>query len=701
MKISENFTIIPIFHSRINFAKRVSEVFNSFNPDVIAIELPGDLKDKVISAVKRLPYLSVVGYIQNDILPDAHVIEHGDVDGNLQYDLVFDKVYTFVPIHPGDGIVESIRLGLENGKEIEFIDLNIDDDTEREKVPDDHVYELLEDHDRIEELLMSHLSKSDVNSKSYERELFMASKLQDLMLTGKRILAVVGFAHLSRIKEMIEQNEKVMDYKYDKHEVQEIFNVFSCSSEIIIEEIPYFEYLYELWRILERGDYEGDLVKDLVYSKFLFYILLDKFHSEMDSNGDMNPGKILEKIEDFAAHYKDDDRWTRVLKKTTELEIKILRRKKFSRQVALTLLFSTTNLMYEQYYLREPIRLLESRFMMQYLRNWSFLQDRLFPTFPQVVIAAKNFSNDEYAGILFDNARLYPFIDLSNELKTIFHGPYLKIKDKDRLFLRSRYPTSLRSWRSLPIKRKPKERYPGEWNVIWNKNFDGFCSFPPEDKVEEEYFGMLRRKTQEIIENRRTKIQEFKSSLLDGIDYRETIRYRPLKKIFVKELLPIYGRVGSVVVIFDKDTNDRRFPNKITWWAEHDKESDMAFYSTLPEHNLIGPGIARVEVGGLVSIYPPKHIPPIWPYYEVEPEKLKKYEILIKAAIEFSSGKYIPYIAKDPPLRRHQIAALESGKVLIHIPFWRLNNDSLNQIKYLHILKQKKIRDIARDYIFL
>ena len=43
----------------------------------------------------------------------------------------------------------------------------------------------------------------------------------------------------------------------------------------------------------------------------------------------------------------------------------------------------------------------------------------------------------------------------------------------------------------------------------------------------------------------------------------------------------MHGEVGSVVVIFDEDRDDR-YNYMTTWLGEHQNESDMAFYSTHP-----------------------------------------------------------------------------------------------------------------------
>ena len=52
-------------------------------------------------------------------------------------------------------------------------------------------------------------------------------------------------------------------------------------------------------------------------------------------------------------------------------------------------------------------------------------------------------------------------------------------------------------------------------------------------------------------------------------------------QIYVRKFQKIHGEVGSVIVIFDEDRDDR-YPYMTTWLGEHQNESDMAFYSTYP-----------------------------------------------------------------------------------------------------------------------
>ena len=108
----------------------------------------------------------------------------------------------------------------------------------------------------------------------------------------------------------------------------------------------------------------------------------------------------------------------------------------------------------------------------------------------------------------------------------------------------------------------------------------------------------------------------FTTSLLDGLDVKETLRHLVENKIYVREERSVRGQVGSVVFIFDEDEPSKdqaeRFPWKITWLGEHDQESDMAFYATPAGETVVGPGISRCEYGGFVLSYPPWRMVDVW-----------------------------------------------------------------------------------------
>ena len=189
-----------------------------------------------------------------------------------------------------------------------------------------------------------------------------------------------------------------------------------------------------------------------------------------------------------------------------------------------------------------------------------------------------------------------------------------------KIRLRRRLPKPKQRLRPLGLKPRKKEKFPGEWA----KQIDGnaICSYPPEDIVVEDFGRFLQKKAKSILSEERVRMEPFTTSVLDGIDLRETIRHWHESKIYVRQFDKIAGEVGSVVVIFDEDRDDR-YPWLTTWLGEHANESDMAFYSTDPFGNLVGPGIGRAEYGGFLMSLPPRRMLDVWndPDYEFAAEQ--------------------------------------------------------------------------------
>ncbi|PYT10907.1 MAG: hypothetical protein DMG59_27835, partial [Acidobacteria bacterium] len=108
-----------------------------------------------------------------------------------------------------------------------------------------------------------------------------------------------------------------------------------------------------------------------------------------------------------------------------------------------------------------------------------------------------------------------------------------------------------------PVGLKPRrrEKFSGEW--ARQTTGDAICSYPPEDLVIEEYGRFLKKKAKAILSEERVRVEPFTTSILDGIDIRETIRNWHRRKIFVRQADRLAGEVGALVVIFDEDRVDR------------------------------------------------------------------------------------------------------------------------------------------------
>src|SRR6185295_4793095 len=130
-----------------------------------------------------------------------------------------------------------------------------------------------------------------------------------------------------------------------------------------------------------------------------------------------------------------------------------------------------------------------------------------------------------------------------------------------RILLRRRLHRPKLRTKPRGLKGRKKEARPGEWLEAFDGR--GLCSYPPEDIVVEGYGQYLRKKGRSVLAEERSRVEPFTTSLLDGVDVRETIRNWHLSaegpRIFVREAGRVAGDVGSVVVVFDED-RDERYP---------------------------------------------------------------------------------------------------------------------------------------------
>jgi hypothetical protein len=268
--------------------------------------------------------------------------------------------------------------------------------------------------------------------------------------------------------------------------------------------------------------------------------------------------------------------------------------------------------------------------------------------------------------------------------------------DTKKIRLRRRLPSPKRRLRPVGLKPRKKEKFAGEWA----SQLDGaaICSYPPEDIVIEDYGRFLKKKGKSILSEERSRTEPFTTSILDGIDIRETIRNWHEGRIYVRQFQKIAGEVGSVIVIFDEDSGNR-YNYLTTWLGENQNESDMAFYSTFPFDNMVGPGIGRGEYGGFLMSLPPRRMYDVWqdPDYafaETKPERL------LLAGLDYSIHRHVVYVAAKPPRSIFRSIAARLNRTIIYIPIGQLSPVTMKKLRVVHVLDGYDKRQIAKEYIW-
>ena len=337
------------------------------------------------------------------------------------------------------------------------------------------------------------------------------------------------------------------------------------------------------------------------------------------------------------------------------------------------------------------------RAIAKYSRNLAMVNGELTCGVFDMCVAARSVVDDNYGWEVWESASRYPAQQEHTAIETVRLSADEVWRGTKRVRLRRRLPRHKQQLRPSGLKKRKTEQFPGEWAQQLNGN--AICSYPPEDFVVENYGRFLKQRAKSILSEERERVEPFTTSMLDGIDIRETIRNWHAGKIWVRHQERIHGDVGSVIVIFDEDRQSERYPWLTTWLGEHQNESDMAFYSTDPYSHLVGPGIGRAEYGGFLMSLPPRRMSDVWgdPDYDLAETKAER---LLLAGIDYSIGRLVVYAAPKPPRSLFRSIAARMGHQILYIPLGQLSSDKLKKVRVVHVLDGYERRQQAKDYIW-
>ncbi|HEX4771333.1 MAG TPA: hypothetical protein VH351_10900 [Bryobacteraceae bacterium] len=339
----------------------------------------------------------------------------------------------------------------------------------------------------------------------------------------------------------------------------------------------------------------------------------------------------------------------------------------------------------------------QRRSLAKFTRNLAMLDAHLIPGIYDLALGARSIVDDNYAYEVWQMANRFS-AQLTDDppLETLnLSGEDVWIHTR-KIRIRRRLPRMKQMLKPHGIKQRKREKFKGEWA----SQTDGtsICSYPPEDIVIENYGKFLKRYAKSMVSDERSRVEKFMTSVLDGIDIRETIRNWHEGSLYVREVGRFSGDIGALVIIFDED-RDNRYTYLTTWLGEHQNESDMAFYSTQPFDHVVGPGIGRAEYGGLLMTLPPRRMFDIWSDFDYDMAETKA-ERLLMAALDYSMERHVLYISAKPPRSMFRQLAARANRKIVYIPVGQLSPAKIKKIRVVHVLDSHTRRPEAREYIW-
>jgi len=639
---------LPILHNRMEFAWLVHQAVHEVKPDCIALELPPGLEATFTRAVARLPQISAIRYS----LPHSKTKEHVE----------------WLLVEPADPFAEAGRLAHENGIPLKLIDPDTNGYSElHQQLPDPYAIHRI-GLGAYYRAFCTIPEASEPGLEDIIREQGMALRLQQLGKQYQRILFVCGMSHLERIKKQFSAPQAAPMLRQSTKEAS-LFNLHPDSCRELLDEFPFLSAVYEHRRnpFPDEPDDAGstlrkrysafELIKggkqDLTEQQLLDHAILRSVrHSGPEGSFPDRQRIILRLFMEAARHYRQET--------------------------------------------GESVHHWQKRNFFRYLRNYAAISGILMPDLYQILTAARSCVDDNFGYAVHRLAVSYPWQREEAEIPTICLTPEDLWSGVRRIRFRPREQRR-KGLSQFGFLNRRKEKGPGEWL----EGFDdpSVCSWTPEDLAVERYGEFLKQKGTILKAEEQARVEPFSSSLLDGIDLKETLRNIHDGRVYVRETRRGRGDVGVVVVIFDEDHQNNRFPYMTTWLGEHDQESDMAFYATRPEDNIVGPGICRCEYGGFMLSYPPRRLDDIWhdPDYRYAHSKS---ELLLLAALDYTREKQVVYVAARPPRSMFRQIASRLGRSIIYIPIGSLSPVTLKKLRVMHILSGKDKRQIAAKYIW-
>jgi hypothetical protein len=338
----------------------------------------------------------------------------------------------------------------------------------------------------------------------------------------------------------------------------------------------------------------------------------------------------------------------------------------------------------------------------RYLRNLALMSRRLTPDLYDLVTAGKQTAGDDFALAVAETARRYPYPEsqsASDEEET----PPLRMGVNEADVpgwgvapLVNRLPGQAFAWRSCELRPRPRPEDRQRWQQRWNPYSQ--CSWPPEDQRIEAFQLHVRDQARAILGADLARSEKFTTSVMDGLDMRETLRHWHTGDIYVKIVPPSRGSIEVVVFLFDVPADPRRYPFRTTWFAEHEEESTLAYFSTDPMQNLIGPGIAQAEYGGALFLFPPRYVPNVWTDRRLNFADTLE-ERLLAAACLHSRERHIALVSPRPPLASWRKLARRFGRKLVHMPLKRFSGQMIERLRLFHVLNGKEVRSYAAEFI--
>ena len=643
--------ILPVLHDRVDFGALAVRVLAAYDPAMVAVELPTTMAEAVDTAIARLPQLSAV------------ISEEPDHEAVVWISA------------PGDPIVEALRWAMEHSRPRALIDPDVPHPGGRaERFPDPQIMHELGAETTVE--IVSQMAAAEPHDDTDAlRERGMAHHLKEsAAMADGPVLALVGAAHAARVAELL-GGPTAPPLARQRRSSVVVRNLHPDDLTGILHDPPIAHAVHEHLRnnrLPPEPDFRDTVSRSIELVRDGIRIVTGEPITDENARAHA--------VAAWAAH--------RAHRSCSDGR-RVIDRAALGRVVWLVAAASWE----EQ--TKNAAQPWQRSLFDDFTRRHARVQGLLVPGLFEWVVGARGVGDDNLAWELFSAARCYPWQRGRTEIETArVDGEMLDLGTR-RVHFRRRFFKVKK--RLVPIRSRPTTTDPADWLEAFDAS--GICSYPPEDVVVEDYGRYLQEKAVSILSAENSRSEPFTTSMLDGLDLRETLLRWHEGRVWVQERGRAPGQAGAVVAIFDEDQGGAAYPYLLSWLGEHDQESDMAFYSTDPTQQIVGPGIMRATYGGFMLSSPPGRLYDVWRDRDYR-YAASKAEVLTMAAVDYSREKLVVHLGPSPPAGRMKAYASGQGKRIVHIPLGSVSPITVRKIRVVHILAGHDKRAFAKDFVW-
>jgi hypothetical protein len=633
--------VMPVLHERVDLAPVIRQALETLQPEAVAVELPTTLADAAATAVARLPRISVV--ISEEPGEEALVWV----------------------VTPGDPLVEAMRWAAEHERRVLLVDPDLCYGRHRhDQLPDPHSLHQIGREDYIE-LIRRLAGSAPFDERDTLREKGIAHHVRQAAehIAGP-ILCLVGAAHADRVVEHLKGPTAPPLARQRRSKVR-LRHLHPESLTAVLPDPPLTHAVYEHLRSGNPPappEFAATIAPRLELPHGVLTVI--------SGGGIEDRAERARSLAAYAAHRgsREGPGGGRVC----------------DRAALGAVVWKVGAASYTEQ-TRTDTPPWQRRLFFDFVHRYARTRGHLIGSLFEWVVGARGVGDDNLAWEIFDVARCYPWQEETAEIATArIDGELLDLGTRTIRF-RRRFMRVKQRPVAVPVRARPTADEPGEWLQAFQG--DSICSYPPEDVVVEDWGRHLKQRAVSVLSAERTRSEPFTTSMLDGIDLRETLLRLHEGRIWVREQGRDVGAAGSVV------------PYLMSWLGEHEQESDMALYATDPLQQVVGPGIMRATYGGFMLTYPPGRLYDVWQDSDYRMARTKP-EVLLMAAVDYSVDKLVVHVGPHPPASRIRDYASARGRKIVHLPIGSLSPVSIQKVRVVHILAGRDKREIAKDYVW-